>query len=337
LPAVTRDGHQVRLLANIGFVEEIPLAMDRQVDGIGLYRTEFMYLDRDSPPDEEDHYREAGRVLQACGDLRVTFRTCDLGSDKLPAPLGGAHEPNPAMGLRAIRRGLGTGALMHQLRGLMRASRGRELSLMFPMISSVAELKQVRQAVLVCASELAIDPASLKLGVLVETPAAALVAEHLAAQTDFLAIGTNDLIQYALAVDRLNERVSHLYSPLHPAVLRLIREVVRAGQRTGVPVSLCGEMAGEPEFTLLLLGMGIRALSMNVLAVPLIRRIVRAAIVSEAEALAQRVLELGTAEEVTEQVRATTARLFPTGLSVVPTIAHGATAVDSPTGPLEQA
>ena len=326
LPAVTRDGQAVRLMANVGMLEEIPEARDRGVDGIGLYRMEFSYLGRAEHPSEDEHCEDARRVFEACGPLPVTFRTFDLGGDKLTDQPDALPEPNPAMGLRAIRLSLKhPESLANEVRGLIRAAQGRSLRIMFPMISSLMEFRSAKSFVQQCVADLGMASTRIELGILVETPAAALIAADLAREADFLAIGTNDLIQYTLAVDRLNERVSHLFTPLHPAVLSLIRQVVRAGQRVGKPVSVCGEMAGDPQYTLILLGMGVRELSMAVPSLPVIRRTVRAARLDEAEQLVERLASLHTAREIAEELRETTRRLYPSGLSVVPTVAEPST------------
>ena len=307
LPPVTRDGVRIDLLANIELTEEVGLALEQGVDGVGLYRTEFLYLGRADLPDEEAHYRDAVRLLRSCGDLPVTIRTCDLAGDKMPPAAGLTEQSNPALGLRSIRLCLSRPEIFRtQLRGLLRASALRPFSLMFPKISAVEELRQARGLVDEAAAELrraGIAVADeLRIGMMVEVPSAAVTIDLFAAEVDFFAIGTNDLVQFALGVDRLNEGVSHLYRPLHPAIVRLIAQTVAAANAAGIPVSVCGEMAGDPRMALLLLGLGVRHLSMNAAAIAAVRRAVRGCHMRDVEALATRVKGLSTVGEIDAEV-----------------------------------
>jgi phosphotransferase system enzyme I (PtsI) len=311
LPAVSRDGIRITLSANIDHIDEISSALDHGAEGIGLFRTEYLFMAEDQLPDEEDHYRHACRVYEAMGDRECTFRTFDLGADKLARYLADQQgEANPALGLRSIRLCLSRAMrpmFVAQLRGLLRASvhgRGR---LMFPMISGVKELDLVLEVLAEVRADLdregiEHDP-DLPIGIMVEMPSAAMVADHLARKVDFFSIGTNDLIQYTLAVDRVNEHVSYLYEPLHPALLRLLDRIIRAGQAGGISVGLCGEIAGDTEVVPVLLGLGLTRMSMNGVAIPEIKRVVRRSEVKTLRELATRALELPTADRIRSAVR----------------------------------
>jgi len=279
--------------------------------GVGLYRTEYLFMGQVEPPDEERHYQTAVEVLKALGGRPATIRTFDLGADKLAPFLEAAalDEANPALGLRSIRlclSQLGRPLFRVQLRGLLRASAHGPLKIMFPMISGVAELRATRAFVDEVMRELRDEGIAfdehVKLGIMIEMPSAALGADFLAEECDFFSIGTNDLIQYTMAVDRVNEYVSYLYEPLHPALIRLIGEVARAANATHIPVSVCGEMAGEPMIAPVLIGLGIRELSMSAASVPEVKAMIRATRLSEAEALVERIRKLATAAEVRAMV-----------------------------------
>jgi phosphotransferase system enzyme I (PtsI) len=317
-PAETRDGVRVRLLANIELPDEVPVALDHGAEGIGLYRTEFLFLDRTDFPREEEHFMHARGVLRRVAPFPATFRTFDLGADKVAPFLAGVvgasqygPEPNPALGLRSIRLCLKERHLFKtQLRGLLRASVHGRMRLMFPMISGVSELREAKAVLEECKDELRreglpfADGQDLPVGIMVEMPSAVMVADHLAKEADFLSIGTNDLIQYSLALDRVNEHVGYLYQPLHPAILRMVKQTVEAGHAAGRRVGMCGEMAGEPLFTLVLLGLGMDDLSMNSTSVPLVKSVLRSTTLAEARALAEEVLSLSSAEEIERLVRA---------------------------------
>jgi len=322
LEAATRDGHRVVLRANIELVEEIPSLVAHGADGIGLYRTEFLFLNRRTVPTEEEHYDVYKRLLEAMPGHQVTVRTFDLGGDKA-LPGRERQEENPTLGLRAVRYCLAHPELfMPQLRALWRASVHGNLRVMFPLISGRGELRRVRRLfyeardqVLADGHEVADD---LPAGIMVETPAAAVTAEDLAEDAAFFSIGTNDLIQYSLAIDRRNRDVDYLYSPLHPAILRFIRLIVEAGRAKGIPVSVCGEMAGDPACTLVLVALGVGELSMSGTAIPMVKQLIRSSSRAEAKELLERALDFPTAEETEKYVRGEMARRFPDICGLLP-------------------
>ncbi len=278
--AVTRDGHEIGLHANIELPDDLRMVRKVGADGIGLYRTEFLYMNRDEPPSEEEQYADYRRILRTMQGKPVFIRTLDLGADKQVDGNVSTSVVNPALGLRAIRLCLKEPELFHpQLRALLRASAHGSLRIMFPMLSNTQELFQVLAMVEEIMRELAaegmrFDPL-VPLGAIVEVPAVAITAAQFARHLDFLSIGTNDLIQYTLAIDRVDDEVNYLYDPLHPAVLRLIHETLKAGKKAGIPVAMCGEMAGDPRLTRLLLGLGLTQFSMQPASLLEIKRIVR--------------------------------------------------------------
>jgi phosphoenolpyruvate-protein phosphotransferase (PTS system enzyme I) len=316
LPAVTRDGQVLRLPSNIEFPEEADIALRLGADGIGLYRTEFLYMNRRDLPSEEEHFQTYRRVVEKFPRHPVTVRTFDLGGDKFASPFELASEMNPAMGLRAVRFGLREKEIFKaQIRAILRVSAFGQARMMFPMISGVGELRQVLAVVEEAKTELrrkrvAFDR-QMPVGIMVETPSAAIVADLLAKEVDFFSIGTNDLIQYALAIDRVNEHVSYLYEPLHPAVLRFIKRIVDAGRDTGTSVAMCGEMAGEPLYTYVLLGLGLEELSMNATSIPRVKRIIRKSVASQAREFVQGLLTHATADEIVKILRNKMEELFP--------------------------
>lgn len=269
-PAVTRDGVPIELLANLELPEDAVTAQANGAVGVGLYRTEFLYMNREDLPDEEEHLANYARILQGLGGMPVTIRTLDLGADKRLESAGGGGPGvcNPALGLRAIRLCLKEPDLFRpQLRAILRASALGPVRLMIPMVTNVQEVDSVLALICELKSELsqqgfAFDP-GIPVGAMVEVPAAALVARTLARRMDFLSIGTNDLVQYTLAIDRLDDGVNYLFDPTHPAILRLVRMTIEAGRAQDTPVAMCGEMAGDPRFTRLLLGIGLRQFSMQ--------------------------------------------------------------------------
>jgi len=316
LPTVTRDGKTLLLLANIEFPEEADVALRSGAYGVGLYRTEFLFLNRKDLPSEEEHFETYRKVAEKFVRHPVTIRTFDLGGDKFASQIELADEMNPAMGLRAIRFCLKEKEIFKpQLRAILRASTYGKVRMMFPMISGVGELREAIAVVEEVRGELRRRRISydkeMPIGIMIEIPSAAMVADLLAREVGFFSIGTNDLIQYSLAIDRVNEHVSYLYEPLHPAILRLIRRVVEAGHDAGIPVSMCGEMAGEPFYSYALLGLGLDELSMNAAAIPRVKRILRKSVAYEAKEFAGALLLHATAAEIGKALRKKVEDLFP--------------------------
>ncbi|MEW6721416.1 MAG: phosphoenolpyruvate--protein phosphotransferase [Thermodesulfobacteriota bacterium] len=317
LPAVTRDGKSLSLLANIEFPEEAGVALRSGAIGVGLYRTEFLFLNRKDLPGEEEHFETYRKVVEKFQRHPVTIRTFDLGGDKFASQLDLADEMNPAMGLRAIRFCLKQKDIFKaQIRAILRASAFGRVQMMFPMISGVAELQEALGVVDEVRADLRRKRVpfdkGMSIGAMIEIPSAAIVADLLAKEVSFFSIGTNDLIQYALAIDRVNEHVSYLYEPLHPAILRLIRRIVEAGHDAGIPVAMCGEMAGEPFYSYVLLGMGLDELSMNATAIPRVKRILRKSVAYEAKEFVNELLLHSTAGEIGRILRKKMEDLFPT-------------------------
>jgi phosphoenolpyruvate-protein phosphotransferase (PTS system enzyme I) len=283
LPAVTRDGTDIALYANLELPRELPLAIEAGAQGIGLLRTEFMFMNRDTLPDEEEQYQALRALVEGLDGRPMTARTLDVGGDKLAQALAGYHvaEANPALGLRAIRLSLQERPLLDaQLGAMLRAAAHGPLRILLPMISSLGEIRQVREAMHTIAKRLKRRGVRLPdplppLGVMIEVPGAALTADALAQEADFFAIGSNDLTMYTLAIDRGEEQVAHLYNPLHPAVLRLIQFATEAALRARIPISVCGEIAGDPRYAPLLIGLGIRELSMASPSLPRVKQRVR--------------------------------------------------------------
>ncbi len=316
LPAVTKDGKTLKLLANIEFSEEADVALRSGALGVGLYRTEFLYMNRKDLPSEEEHFQTYRRIAEKFGDQTVTIRTLDLGGDKFASQLELAEEMNPAMGLRAIRFCLRERDIFkQQIRAILRASSHGQVQMMFPMISGVDELRTALAVVEEARSELRKRRISydrhMRVGIMVEIPSAAIIADQLAREVDFFSIGTNDLIQYVLAIDRVNEHVSYLYEPLHPAILRLIRRVVDGGHDAGIPVAMCGEMAGEPLYAYVLLGLGVDEWSMNATSIPRVKRILRKSVAYEAREFAAELLVHSTADDIAGNLMKRLAELFP--------------------------
>jgi len=309
LPARTVDGRDVVVAGNIELPNEVNTVLSRGGEEIGLYRTEFMFLGRKDPPNEEDHYRTYCRIFDDVGGRRVTVRTLDLGGDKMFAGADGAvNEPNPALGLRAIRYCLEHRDIFEaQLAGLLRASTRGDLRIMLPMVSSIEELRRVKEIIATVQARLTSEAKEYRkdvpLGIMIEVPSAAITADQLAREADFFSIGTNDLLQYLLAVDRTNERVDYLYAPLHPAVLRTLNMIASAARTTHIPVSVCGELAGDLELTPILVGLGVQQLSMNAGSIPKVKRLVRELAYEECRALLEETLLCATHDEVADMVR----------------------------------
>jgi phosphoenolpyruvate-protein phosphotransferase (PTS system enzyme I) len=314
LLARTLDDVTVRLAGNIEFAEEVPSLIAHGGEAVGLYRTEFLYMGRDDLPSEEEQYEEYRAILEALAPRPVTIRTFDLGGDKLPAGMR-SHADNPALGLRAIRYCLRQPELFRtQLRALLRASVHGNLKIMFPMISGTAELRAAKRALAEAREELrreGQETPNVPLGIMIELPSAAMIADRLARECDFFSVGTNDLIQYTIGIDRQNKDVAYLYKPLHLAVMRTLKLICDAAFAEGIPVSMCGEMAGEPEYALVLLGFGVTELSMNGAAIPLVKRVVRAGRAADGRALVERLLTLTTADEIEREVKNEMTRRFP--------------------------
>jgi phosphotransferase system enzyme I (PtsI) len=315
LPAVTLDGRRVNLQANIEFPEEVPSVLAHGGEGVGLYRTEFLYLNREELPTEEEHLRAYIRILQQMQGRPVTIRTLDLGGDKLPVGHR-SHEPNPALGLRAIRFTLRHPQLFRtQVRALLRASVHGSLRIMLPMIAAVGELREARKQIEQIRQELigsGVHVADhIPVGIMLETPAAALSADRLAKECDFFSIGTNDLIQYSLAIDRGNREVAYLYRPLHLGVLRLIQASVAGARAAGIEVAMCGEMAGDPLYALVLLALGLDTLSMNPADVPKVKRVLRGATLEDARKVLEGAMCFTSHDEIEGYVQREMATRFP--------------------------
>ena len=306
--AITRDGHRVEIVANIGSVEGARTALEAGAEGVGVLRTEFLYLERTSLPDEDEQYRAYRAIADVFGDRPVVLRTLDVGGDKDLPYLDLPREANPFLGLRAIRLCLARPELFRpQLRAALRAGAGRNLKVMFPMVATVTEVRAARSVLEECRAELLAEgqpvAEEMEIGIMVEVPSAALMADHLAAEVDFFSIGTNDLSQYTMAADRVNASVAPLASGFQPAVLRLVRDVITAAHARNKWVGLCGELAGEPLAVPILLGLGLDEFSMNPSVIPLIKQIIRAITLDEAREVAQAALELGSPEAIQALVR----------------------------------
>lgn len=303
LPAITLDGHQVEVCANIGTVRDVEGAERNGAEGVGLYRTEFLFMDRDALPTEEEQFAAYKAVAEACGSQAVIVRTMDIGGDKELPYMNFPKEENPFLGWRAIRIAMDRKEILRdQLRAILRASAFGKLRIMFPMIISVEEVRALRKEIEIYKQELrdegkAFDE-SIEIGVMVETPAAATIARHLAKEVDFFSIGTNDLTQYTLAVDRGNDMISHLYQPMSPSVLNLIKQVIDASHAEGKWTGMCGELAGDERATLLLLGMDLDEFSMSAISIPRIKKIIRNTNFEDAKVLAEQALAQPTTDEL---------------------------------------
>ncbi|MCA8925249.1 MAG: phosphoenolpyruvate--protein phosphotransferase [Planctomycetes bacterium] len=302
LPAETRDGARVRIFANIEYPEEIESAVAAGAEGIGLYRTEFLYEHGRPEPDEEEHFRAYSKAVDLLGGKPLVIRTLDLGADKF-TPEGFADEQNPFLGCRSIRYCLleRRDVFEQQLRAILRVSAMGDVRIMLPMISSLEELelaKKIIEGVKLGLREQGVPfNEEILVGIMIEVPSAALMADVLARHADFFSIGTNDLVQYTLAVDRVNARVAELYQPTHPAVFRLVLQTIEAARRQGIPVSICGELSGEPHFALPLVGLGMRDLSMTSSTIPRVKRFIRSISALEAGRTIDKVLAQETATE----------------------------------------
>lgn len=315
LPAETLDGSQVKLMANIEFPYEVEACLARGAQGVGLYRTEFLYLGSVKEPTEEQHFEAYHQVVSAMGGKPVVMRTLDLGADKMGQSPQTDRENNPFLGLRSIRLSLRNPQMFRtQLRAMLRAASSGDLRIMFPMITTLHELRTARMVLRQVIDDLqeeGVAVPKVSVGMMVEVPAAVLMLDYLLPEVDFISIGTNDLIQYTLAVDRTNEYVADLYTGLDPSVLRLIKQSVDQAAKFGVDVSVCGEMSSTPLCALLLVGFGVRTLSAPPSALPLVKQAIRSVTLADCQALAERSLSFGTAREVDAYLQGRFAQLLP--------------------------
>ena len=315
LPAETTDGHRVHLYANIESPDEINIAVERGAEGVGLYRTEFLYFEKGSAPDEEEHFAAYSRVAESLGERPLTVRTLDMGGDKL-IPDGESTERNPFLGCRSIRLCFqNPGLFRPQLRAILRTSAEANVRILFPMISTLWEIRHAKHIVHEVMAQLDEEgvPFSrgIQIGIMIEVPSAAWIADLLAREVDFFSIGTNDLVQYCLAVDRGNECVSSLFQPADPAILRMIRDVIQVGQASGVRVAMCGEMSGEVKYALLLVGLGLREFSVSSAVLPRIKEIIRSVPLDEAQRIAEHALSLDDAGHTVAYLTKVTEDILP--------------------------
>jgi phosphotransferase system enzyme I (PtsI) len=316
LPAITTDGELISLMGNIEFPYEAELCEERGADGIGLYRTEFLYLGRDDDPTEELHFEAYSGVAQAMKGQPIIMRTLDLGADKMRSLPNPEDERNPFLGLRSIRLALRNRDLFRtQLRAILRASSFGDIRIMFPLISTIMELRQARMVLADAMEDLeeaGIDfDREIKVGMMVEVPSAIIMMERFVEEVDFFSIGTNDLIQYCLAVDRSNKDVANLYSAADPAVIRMIDMAVRTANEHSIPISLCGQMGGNPMYTMLLLGLGLRSFSVTPAAVPELKRVCRSVSIDQCNHVAEQVSTLESAHMVKAYLKEELTKVFP--------------------------
>jgi phosphotransferase system enzyme I (PtsI) len=316
LEAVTLDGTRIQLMGNIEFAHEIEQLLVHGGDGVGLFRTEFLYLTRAAEPTEEEHYDEYRRSVEMLAGRPLTIRTFDLGADKFTQERADEPERNPMLGLRSIRYCLQNIPMFRtQLRAILRASADGPIRIMFPLISTTMELRQTKMILNDVMEEcqedgIAFDP-SIPIGIMIEVPSAALMASAFAREVSFFSIGTNDLIQFTLAVDRGNERVANLYSGANPAVIALMKAVIRASKRFQVDTSICGEIAGEAMYTMLLIGLGLRTLSLVPSQIPHVKRVIRAVDVPTCERLARKVGSFDSERQVINCLREELEKVLP--------------------------
>ncbi|MBN1872161.1 MAG: phosphoenolpyruvate--protein phosphotransferase [Candidatus Omnitrophica bacterium] len=316
LPCETLDGHRIELSANIELPEEVSSVIKHGADGIGLYRSEFFYINRADLPSEDEQFKAYKEVAKKMGSKPVIIRTLDIGGDKFLSHLEIPREMNPFMGWRAIRFCLARPNIFKvQLRAILRASAFGKLKIMYPMISGIEELRQANSILSDVKKQLKKDRVpfdkEIEVGAMIEIPSAAITSDILAKEADFFSIGTNDLIQYALAVDRVNEKIAYLYEPAHPAVLRLIKKVIDNGHKEGIWVGMCGEMAGDPSLTLILLGLGLDEFSTSPISLPEIKKIIRAFKLETAKKTADKALTLSTGKEIQEFAQSTLKEVLP--------------------------
>jgi phosphotransferase system enzyme I (PtsI) len=318
LPSETQDGQRVTICGNIEFPEEVRQCIKRGADGVGLYRTEFLFLSGNREPSESDHYEAYCRVVEACGDLPVVIRTLDIGADKVPQLMADqfAESANPMLGLRSIRLSLrNTQMFKRQLRAILRVSVHGNVRIMFPLVATLLEFRQAKMILMDVMEDLEDEgipfQRNVPIGMMVEVPSAVILAEEFAREVDFFSIGTNDLIQYTLACDRSDPTVAHLYRSGDPSILRLIQMVLRAAEKHGKPVTVCGQMSSDPRFIPLLLGMGLRSLSATPQAIPRLKEVVRNLSITEAERISQHACSLDLARDVEHYLQGELSRLCP--------------------------
>lgn len=305
LPAITKDGRQIEVSANIGTPEEINKVIEYGGEGVGLFRTEFLYMNRDKLPNEEEQFLAYKSIAEKLCGKPVIIRTLDIGGDKKLPYLELPEEMNPFLGWRAIRISLSRHDIFKtQLRAILRASAFGNVLMMYPMISDISELREankvLEEAKLELKKEGTLYNEKMKVGIMVEIPSAALTADIISKEVDFFSIGTNDLCQYTLAVDRMNERVSKLYKPFHPAILRLIKKVIESSNAYGKFTGICGEIASDPMMIIILVGLGLDELSMNPASIPMAKKVIRSITYERARKIAEHAIELSTAEEIVE-------------------------------------
>ncbi|MEK9628568.1 MAG: phosphoenolpyruvate--protein phosphotransferase [Nitrospinota bacterium] len=315
--AETLDGHQIHLLANIESNQEIRSLHKFGAEGVGLYRTEYLYISASNFPGEKELYETFKEVAQEMGDNPVVIRTLDIGMDKQLAGIGTDAEDNPALGLRGIRLSLAKPELfLTQLKGILRSSLYGNIKILYPMVSSATEIIQANELLQKAKNQLKSEQIpfdeNIKVGAMIETPAAAICIDHILDQVDFISIGTNDLVQYVLAIDRVNENVAHLYQPFHPSVLRVLKQIFVAANKANKKVSICGELGGDPMATMLLLGLGdLDDLSMEPHSIPKVKKIIRLIRLEEARQMADHVLSLSSVEEISRYIAEEMRNRFP--------------------------
>lgn len=320
LPAVTMDGKAVKLMANIESSHDIHAAAEHGAEGIGLYRTEFLFVRDNRMPDEEEQFEDYRKVAESISPHEAIIRTLDLGGDKVPSDLEEEPEDNPALGLRAIRYCQRNPAIFRaQLRAILRASAYGKLKIMFPMVSSIEEIRKAQSLMAGVMRELEKEKvdfnSEIEVGMMIETPSAALMAEEFAQYVDFFSIGTNDLIQYLLAIDRGNQKVAHLYEPLNPAVIRLLHMIIKAANQNNIPVSVCGKMSADPFYAYLLLGMGeVEALSMEAHSIPKVKKFLRGISLYDARKHVQKILQFHQVRDIKKYLIANISPLLTEGM-----------------------